>query len=92
MAYHPARPREYVSKMQIASGIIFLIAVVTIASVLTAMAVASIRRGRTRHGTSGTLSSGMLEIQALLEPAKRHVVIAAKREAADAEEDASGEP
>jgi hypothetical protein len=44
---------------------------------------------RKKHGSSGSLSSAVLEVQALFEPSRRHV-LEAKRE--DDEQDESGDP
>jgi len=45
---------------------------------------------RKKHGSSGSLSSAFLEVQALLEPSQRHV-LEIKRED-DSEQDESGDP
>jgi hypothetical protein len=59
------------------------------------LAVWAERRGyiyyRERRGSSGALSSAVLEVQALLEPAKRHVLEEKKRDAVESE-DSGGPP
>lgn len=78
--------------MQMVFGRLIVIVVIVAAGLLTVAAVSGIRRSRQKHGSSGALSVGMLEIQSLLEPSKRHVVHAARDEAKSADEDTSGEP
>jgi hypothetical protein len=78
--------------MQIVLGILIVIVAILAAGLLAVAAVSRIRHSRQKHGSSGTLSVGMLEIQSLLEPSKRHVVIAARDEAESTHEDTSGEP
>ena len=78
--------------MQIVFGILIVTVVIVAAGLLTVAAVSGIRRSRQKHGSSGALSVGMLEIQSLLEPSKRHVVQAARDEAKSTDEDTSGEP
>ena len=43
-----------------------------------------------KHGSSGTLSSAVLEVQTLLEPSKRHVLELKRRD--ESEQDESGDP
>jgi hypothetical protein len=45
---------------------------------------------RKKHGSSGTLSSAFLELEALLEPTKRHVVEIKRRD--ESEQYESGDP
>ena len=45
---------------------------------------------RKKHGSSGTLGTAFLELQAIFEPGKQHVIEARRDE--DAEEDDSGDP
>ena len=78
--------------MQIVFGILIVIVVIVAAALLTVAAVSGIRRSRQKHGSSGALSVGILEIQSLLEPSKRHVVNAARDEAESPDEETSGEP
>jgi hypothetical protein len=58
------------------------------------MALGWERRGwiyyRTRHGSSGGLGSALLEIQAIVEPSKRHVL--EERMKDDREPDEAGDP
>lgn len=67
--------------LAIAIGVAFTLA-------LCAMAIGAILKGR--RGSSGTLSSAMLEIQSLLEPGQRHVRGAEEEEPQG--ENESGEP
>jgi hypothetical protein len=62
------------------------------AGLLTVGAVLGIRRSRRKHGSSSGLSVAMMEVQSLFEPAKRHVVVAARAEAESSHEDTSGDP
>ena len=78
--------------MKIVLGILIVIATIVAAAVLTVAAVVGIRRSRQKHGSSGSLGVGVREIQTLLEPSKRHVVIAARELAESTREDTSGEP
>lgn len=78
--------------MKVVLGILIAIATVVAAGLLTVAAVFGVRRGRQKRGSSGTLGVGMQEIQSLLEPSKRHVVIAARELEESTREDASGEP
>jgi hypothetical protein len=45
---------------------------------------------RKSHGSSGTLSAAFLEVEALLEPSKRHVVEIKRRD--ESEQHESGDP
>ena len=67
-------------------GSVALLAIVAVVALLCAAAIAGIMRSRGNHGTSGSLSSAALEIQALLEPEKKRVVEAI-RVAAEAEDE-----
>ncbi len=78
--------------MNVVLGILIVIATIVAAGLLTVAAVFGIRRGRQKHGSSGTLGAGMREIHSLLEPSKRHVVIAARELEESTREDSSGEP
>lgn len=58
--------------------------------VLHRLALAAERRGDvhyTKAGSSGSLGTALLEVQAILEPAKRHVVEQRKRDEADPQEE-----
>jgi uncharacterized membrane protein len=68
-------------------GVLALAAGTLVAFALLALAIAAMRRDA-RHGTTGTLSSAMLEVQSLLEPAKRHTVEVIRDESRD-EDDAA---
>ena len=78
--------------MNVVLGMLIVIATIVAACLLTVAAVIGIRRGRQKHGSSGTLGVGMLEIQSLLEPSKRHAVIAARELEESTRKDNSGEP
>ena len=78
--------------MQIVLGVLFVTGVICAAGLLTFLAVSAIRRDRRKHGTSGVLGAGVLEVQSLLEPSKRHVLEADRRESESTAEDESGEP
>ena len=78
--------------MQVVLGILIAIVASVAAGLLTVAAVLGIRRSRQKHGSSSGLSVAMLEVQSLFEPAKRHVVVAARDEAESTHEDASGDP
>ncbi len=66
--------------MQIFVGITVLLAAVVVAGVITALAVGAMRGSR--RG-SGSLGNAMLEVHALLEPEKRHVVESMREERED---------
>lgn len=78
--------------MRIVLGVLFVIGVILAVSLLTLLGVSAIRRGRGKHGTSGALGAGLLEVQSLLEPSKRHVLEADRRESESTAEDTSGDP
>lgn len=78
--------------MRIVLGILFVIAAVAVAGMLTTAAIVAIRRDRGKHGSSGALGVAMLEIQSVLEPSKRHAVVAVRDDADSTSGDDSGEP
>jgi hypothetical protein len=73
--------------MSLVLGSLALIGIVVLIVLVGAGAIAMIARSRSKHGTSGSLSSAALEIQSLLEPEKKRVVetmrVAAEAEDAD---------
>ncbi len=71
--------------MSLLLGSLALIGIVVLIVLLGAGAIAMIARSRSKHGTSGSLSSAALEIQSLLEPEKKRVV-ETMRAAAEAED------
>jgi hypothetical protein len=77
--------------MKLLFAIAALLAILAAIVALTSLAIRAIVRDRS-HGTSGSLSSAMLNVQSLLEPEKRHAAesIQAEREAGD--EDPGGDP
>lgn len=78
--------------MKIVFGILIVFATIVAAGVLTVAAVFGIRHSRRKHGSSGTLGVGVREIQSLLEPSTRHVVVADRELAESTREDTSGDP
>lgn len=78
--------------MQFVLGILLVIAVILAVGLLLVAAVSGIRHSRRKHGSSGNLGVSMLEIQSLLEPSKRHVIVAARDEAESTDVDTSGDP
>ncbi|MGZ5494467.1 MAG: hypothetical protein ACXW3E_14485 [Thermoanaerobaculia bacterium] len=77
--------------MKLLFGIAALLAIFAAIVAVTALAVGAISRDR-RHGTSGSLSSAMLNVQSLLEPEKRHAAESIQAEREDGDEDPGGEP
>lgn len=76
------------NSLETVAGCLTIVVGVAFTLILCAIAIGAILKGR--RGSSGTLSSAMLEIQSLLEPGQRHV-----REAEEEEpqgENESGEP
>ena len=71
--------------MSLLAGVILLLIIVLGVVALTTLAIVSLKRDR-NHGTSGSMSSAMLEVQSLLEPEKKHT-IEAKRQIEESEED-----
>jgi hypothetical protein len=71
--------------MSLLLGSLALIGIIVLIVLLGAGAIAMIARSRSKHGTSGSLSSAALEIQSLLEPEKKRVV-ETMRAAAEAED------
>lgn len=72
-------------------GILAILGILFAVILLTAFAVSAIVRDKKTHGTSGTLSSAMLEVESLFEPGKKRVV-ETRREMEEREEaDESGE-
>lgn len=72
--------------MSLLLGSLALIGIVVLIALLGAGAIAMIARSRSKHGTSGSLSSAALEIQSLLEPEKKRVV-ETMRAASEAEDE-----
>jgi len=72
-------------------GIVLLILIAVAVLAIAAFGISAITRDRGKHGTSGSLSSAMLEMQSLVDPGKKQV-LEATRELEEAEEDdASGD-
>ena len=77
--------------MKLLFGIAVLLAILAAIVVVTALAIRAIVRDRSR-GTSGSLSSAMLNVQSLLEPERRHAVESIQAEREDGDEDPGGDP
>jgi hypothetical protein len=77
--------------MKLLFGIAALLVSFAAIVAVTALAVRAITRDRS-HGTSGSLSSAMLNVQSLLEPEKRHAVESIQAEREDGNEDPGGDP
>jgi hypothetical protein len=60
--------------MNVILGAVVIVAVGLIIVLLTVGAIGVISRSRSKHGTSGSLTSAALEIQSLLEPEKKRAV------------------
>jgi len=71
-------------------GILAILGILLAVIVVTGLAVSAIGRDKS-HGTSGTLSSAMLEVQSVLEPGKKKVVETMHEMEEREEEDESGE-
>ena len=71
--------------MNVLGGFALLLLIVAATVILLVAAIAAIRRDSS-HGTSGTMSSAMLEVQSLLEPAQRHTIEAQRREKEEGDE------
>jgi hypothetical protein len=76
--------------MSLLLGSLALIGIVVLIVLLGAGAIAMIARSRSKHGTSGSLSSAALEIQSLLEPDKKRVVETMRAAAEEEDDDAIG--
>jgi hypothetical protein len=78
--------------MNLFFGIVLLLLIVGAVLAATAFGISAILRDRRHHGTSGSLGSAMLELQTLIDPAKKQV-LEARHELEEAEErDVSGDP
>lgn len=86
----PAPRAVYSTRMHLVLGILALIAIAVAA--LAAVTIAGMRMSRDarRRGTSGSLSSAMLEVQSLIDPSKKKVVEAQRRAVEDEENDEIG--
>lgn len=70
-------------------GALVLLVIVIVVMAGLAFSIAAMRRGR--HGTSGSLAGAALEMQALLEPERKHAVRVVQEDR-EAESDESGDP
>ncbi len=79
--------------MRFLLGVVVLVAILLAVVILTGFAVSLfVRADKKRHGTSGTLTSGSLEVQSLLEPSRKATLETLRRAEEEEEEDASGDP
>jgi hypothetical protein len=69
--------------------LLLIVAAVVLAVLLVAAGVLSHKR-ESRHGTSGSLSSAMMEVDSLFDPSKRHTIESTRHESGEADE--SGDP
>ncbi len=77
--------------MHLLLGFLAIAAIVVVIIAVAVIAIRSMSRDR-RHGTSGSLSSAMLNVQSLLEPEKRHAVESLQADDEKSDEDFSGDP
>ena len=78
--------------MNFIGGVALLVGIIVVAIVATVLAIGRLRTSLSRHGSSGAMSRAVLELDALFDPGKRHIVKAADKEARIAEEDDDGAP
>lgn len=76
--------------MQLLLGFLALLATLAAAILLTAAAIAVLRRDRDKIRGSGTLGTAMQELESLFVESKRHVIEAERAE--EGEETPSGDP
>jgi len=73
--------------MNLVFGALLIIGIGVLIVLLAVVGIAIITRSRSKHGTSGSLSSAALEIQSLLEPEKKRVVETMRAEEESEDED-----
>jgi hypothetical protein len=78
--------------MNFIAGVALVVGIVAVAIMATVFAIGRLRASRDRHGSSGAMSRAVLELEAMFDPGKRHIVKAADKEAGIAEEDDAGAP
>jgi len=64
--------------MKLFVGVLVITLIVLSAAILTVAAIRLILRDRDKAGSSGALSSAMLEIDSIFEPSKRHTIESVK--------------
>jgi hypothetical protein len=77
-------------QMNVIAGVALVVGIVVVAIVATVAVIGRLRTSRDRHGSSGALSRAVLELDAMFDPGKRHIVKAADKDAGIAEEDDAG--
>jgi cell division protein FtsL len=78
--------------VQLFLGIVLLLVFVVATVVVAAIGIVWINHERRHHGTSGSLGSAMLELQALIDPAKKQVLEARRQQEETEEGDETGDP
>lgn len=78
--------------MDLFLGILLLLAIALLAIAAVMFVAIRMSHQEKRHGTSGALSGAMLEVQSLIDPAKKKVIEARQRETESEEDDESGDP
>ena len=76
--------------MSLILGILAILGILLAVVVITGLAVSALVRDKS-HGSSGSLSSAMLEVQSILEPGKKKVVETLHEMEEREEQDKSGE-
>lgn len=69
--------------------LLLIVAAVVLAILLVAAGLLSHKK-ESRHGTSGALSSAMMEVESMFDPSKRHTIESTRQESEEADE--SGDP
>jgi len=77
--------------MKLFVGVLVITLIVLSAAILTVAAIRLILRDRDKAGSSGALSSAMLEIDSIFEPSKRHTIESVKDSESKTDEDHSGD-
>ena len=77
--------------MSVAVGVVIILIGTVLFMVITAGAISLMMRSRDRNGSSGAMRPALLEIEALIDPSKRHTLRVARGDDAQ-EEPGSGDP
>jgi len=77
--------------MSVVLGCAAIAAIAIVVVILAAVAIGAMKRSSAGHGTSGSLSASMTNIESLFQEGKGHSVEAMRAERED-ERDASGDP
>ncbi|HUP63574.1 MAG TPA: hypothetical protein VNA69_24520 [Thermoanaerobaculia bacterium] len=77
--------------MSLLFGALAVLGIVLAVAAVVAFAVSALIRDRGKHGTSGSMSAAMLEVQSILEPGKKKVVETMRKEEEQEEEDHAGD-